>query len=79
MTAPREPKRDRDGLIRCRVCWCTERDACNPPCSWFEPDLCSGCALIAEALESWREMALRPSMAALLREARRRRIAEAGE
>jgi hypothetical protein len=26
---------------RCRVCGCTDDDACQPPCWWVEPDLCS--------------------------------------
>jgi hypothetical protein len=36
----------------CRVCGCTEDDAClvdGEPCSWVEPGLCSGC--IGEADE----------------------------
>ncbi len=28
----------------CRVCGCTENNACPGGCSWVEPDLCSGCA-----------------------------------
>lgn len=28
----------------CRVCGCTDDDACFPPCSWVEVDLCSACA-----------------------------------
>lgn len=30
----------------CRVCGCSENDACETgegPCSWVEPDLCSAC------------------------------------
>lgn len=27
----------------CRVCGCTQVQACNPPCYWVEPDLCSAC------------------------------------
>lgn len=32
---------------RCRVCGCTENNACEGDlggCYWVEPDLCSGCA-----------------------------------
>lgn len=28
----------------CRVCGCTENDACDEGCSWVEYDLCSACA-----------------------------------
>lgn len=27
----------------CRVCGCTEFNACQPPCWWVEDDLCSAC------------------------------------
>lgn len=29
----------------CRVCGCTEMQACPEGCSWIEPDLCSACAI----------------------------------
>lgn len=29
---------------RCRVCGCTDDQACPGGCSWVEPDLCSRCA-----------------------------------
>lgn len=32
------------GLGVCRECYCTDVTACDPPCSWVELDLCSGCA-----------------------------------
>ena len=66
----REPKRDRDGLIRCRVCGCTEREACNPPCAWTPgtPDLCSNCEATIQVLMTWQEGAHRANRAALLRE-----------
>lgn len=28
----------------CRVCGCTQDNACKGGCSWIEPDLCSSCA-----------------------------------
>jgi hypothetical protein len=31
----------------CRICGCTDAEACSTaegPCSWVEPDLCSACA-----------------------------------
>jgi hypothetical protein len=59
---------DRDGLVRCRVCSCTEREPCEPPCSWAEEDLCSWCSSVAESLADFLEGAHRPSLAPLLRE-----------
>ena len=53
----------------CRVCGCTEDYACNPPCAWFDPTLCTTCALAAEALGEWSRATVKPSLAALLREA----------
>lgn len=29
----------------CRVCGCSEFNACEGGCIWAEPDLCSRCAL----------------------------------
>lgn len=40
------------GVIRlfqerhCRVCGCTESNACDPPCSWVAQDLCSTCEAV---------------------------------
>lgn len=31
------------GERKCRVCGCTEDDACAGPCYWVELDLCSAC------------------------------------
>ncbi|WP_052507961.1 helix-turn-helix domain-containing protein [Sphingomonas hengshuiensis] len=28
----------------CRICACSEEDACVPVCSWVAPDLCSSCS-----------------------------------
>lgn len=70
--AERNIKVDRDGLVRCRVCGCTEREPCCPPCAWFETDLCSLCAMAAEALSTWMEGAHRRNIAALMREVRTR-------
>lgn len=63
-------KVDRDGFVRCRVCGCTDREPCEPPCSWtaHETDLCSGCLQTIEALLEWQEGAHRANMSALLRE-----------
>ena len=36
---PRPPAPER----ACRVCGCTQNNACDPPCSWAGPDLCSAC------------------------------------
>lgn len=62
---------DRDGYVRCRVCSCTEREPCDPPCSWAEEDLCSLCASAVDALFHWESGAHRPSWAALRRDVAR--------
>jgi hypothetical protein len=64
---------DRDGLVRCRVCGCTEREPCCPPCAWWcdEVDLCDTCAFVALAIKDWIEGAHQPSKAALWREVER--------
>jgi len=31
------------GLPACRICGCTDNDACQAGCSWQEPNLCSVC------------------------------------
>jgi hypothetical protein len=59
---------------RCRVCRCTEQFPCNPPCAWFDPSLCTSCALVVEALAAWVEGAHVAVTAALWREVHRRRI-----
>ncbi len=69
---PSPIKLDRNGFVRCRVCGCTEEDACSPPCGWAEDDLCTTCATAAEALAKWMEEARRPNRAALEREVERR-------
>ena len=63
-------KPDRNGL-RCRVCGCTETDACAGGCRWVEDDLCSVCATAAEAVADWMWDARRSNKAALWREALR--------
>lgn len=35
----------------CRVCGCTQNNACPGGCSWVEPDLCSDCAEPGEPVE----------------------------
>lgn len=32
------------GGAACRVCGCTDNDACEEGCYWVEADLCSSCA-----------------------------------
>ena len=58
------------GMMACRVCGCTEIEACNPPCSWVAPSLCSGCAGIVHAITDWMDEAHRANFAALIREAK---------
>jgi hypothetical protein len=62
---------DRDGLVRCRVCGCTEREPCNPPCGWLEVDLCTSCASAVLAITGWLEGAYRANVSGLLREAKK--------
>jgi len=33
----------------CRVCGCTDEEACEGGCTWVEPDLCSSCVEKEEA------------------------------
>jgi hypothetical protein len=61
-----EPKHDRDGLLRCYVCGCSDREPCNPPCGWQYDDICSTCANAVAALVEWREAAPRPMMSRLI-------------
>lgn len=35
--------------LACRVCGCTENNACPGGCSWVGPDLCSSCVEIKSA------------------------------
>lgn len=65
-----KPKHDRDGYLRCRVCGCTEREACAGGCGWEpgEHDLCTVCAAAIEAVRGWMEHARRANKAALWRE-----------
>jgi hypothetical protein len=74
----REVKRDHDGLTRCRVCGCTETDACFPPCAWVpgEPDLCDNCGDTVQVLLGWESGARRGNVTALLREFRERMAAK---
>jgi hypothetical protein len=57
-------------LTRCRVCKCTEEEACNPPCGWATGggNLCTTCADAIRALFEWRGAAHHPHVTALLRE-----------
>lgn len=34
----------REKFRYCRVCGCSEHDACERGCSWVDADLCSACA-----------------------------------
>ncbi len=63
-------RHDRDGFIRCRVCGCTEREPCCPPCSWAQADLCSNCHDTLMSLLIWTQSAHRANRSALWREIR---------
>jgi hypothetical protein len=62
--------------MTCRVCGCTDENACAGGCVWIEPGLCSICALTAEALREWVQRAVIPNMAALCEEVLRDIAAE---
>jgi hypothetical protein len=75
---PHIVKRDRNGLIRCRVCRCTELEPCFPPC-WWEPgeeDICNRCNEMAYHLRVFMAGAHRFSRKALFREVARREAHE---
>lgn len=55
--------------MKCRVCKCTEERACNPPCAWAEPGLCTTCHGAAGVIAEWMAAAHQPSVPALIREA----------
>jgi len=57
-------------MMRCRVCKCSEREPCNPPCAWEAPGLCTTCAAAIAALVRWEEDALNARFAALVRAAK---------
>jgi hypothetical protein len=67
-------KYGRGGLLKCRICGCTETEPCNPPCAWasgdFRGDICTSCADLAQAVAEWMEDARRPKPNRLIREAR---------
>jgi hypothetical protein len=52
----------------CRVCGCTDQNACAGGCGWIEPDLCSLCALAIEAIREWAARAVNPDLVALCAE-----------
>lgn len=54
--------------MKCRVCKCSHREPCNPPCAWESAGLCTNCADAIRAILAWRDAAVQPSTAALLRE-----------
>lgn len=68
----------RDGLTRCRVCGCTQVDACLGGCSWVDDDLCSTCGAAVDALRAWLMDARRANKTALWRETERSLKAELG-
>jgi len=56
--------------MRCRVCGCTEENACNPPCGWAFANLCTNCSSVASAIAEWMDSAVRANFTGLIREAR---------
>lgn len=59
--------------MKCRVCKCTQERACANGCGWArgEGDLCTNCAVIAEMIREYREVAYRFSLTRLMAEANR--------
>lgn len=57
-------------MTRCRVCGCTEVNACNPPCGWAEADLCSSCFYASTIIAEWMDIAVRANITGLVREAK---------
>ena len=41
-----------DRVETCRVCGCTEHEACPGGCTWAEPGLCSECVDLAPAFDA---------------------------
>jgi len=41
----------------CRVCHCTQDDACLGGCAWFDADLCTSCAEMIELLRDYMHTA----------------------
>lgn len=66
--APGPVKRDRRGLMRCRVCGCTVADACPGGCAWTDEDICTVCAEAAAAVAEWTFAARRVNWSAFHRE-----------
>ena len=53
-------KKGRQVVGVCRVCHCTDDNACSSGCAWTSPrhDLCSGCSSIPDPIE-WLGMRMR--------------------
>lgn len=52
----------------CRVCGCSDAEACPSGCAWYDPTLCTTCALAVEAVVEWIEEAHKPDTNRLMRE-----------
>ena len=57
--------------MKCRVCGCTDRHSCNPPCHRVKEDLCSTCPEAVQAVLYWRQSAFKPNRNALWMEVSR--------
>lgn len=44
-------------MKKCRICECTEVDACAEGCSWTAPDLCSTCGDFMEVMAAYMMLA----------------------
>jgi len=74
------PVRIRKGLVRCRVCRCSDAEPCGQGHAWATADargdLCLSCAIVADRIANWIRWARQPRRAALLREAKMRAYRE---
>lgn len=60
-------KIQRQTVQRCHVCSCTQEMGCPVGCGWATPNLCTTCAELRRALDEFRDAALRPSLAGIVR------------
>jgi hypothetical protein len=52
---------------KCRICGCTQSDACPGGCTWHDADLCMVCAKLRKALRDFCRDARRSTLAGVTR------------
>jgi hypothetical protein len=60
--APPTPEAPADPVRACRVCGCTDDNACPPTCWWIAPDLCSQCTPAGAAPATVELLRIRPDL-----------------